>query len=125
MPLKLIRMKKPKAAAAKTQKKSEIDKFIDAIDVQLRIASGEKVKKGKGLAKSWMEDGAAFGTDKVLRPKVGNAYLWSKSALAVDTKKKDAPTTELKAIKKEAEDGKLSNRIYAALRSKKKDAAKK
>lgn len=125
MSLKLIRMKKPKTAAAKAQKKSEIDKFIDAIDVQLRIASGEKVKKGKGLAKSWMENGTAFGTDKVVRPKIGNAHLWDKSAIPVDTKKENAPSAELQSLKKEVEDGKLSNRIYAVLRSKKKGAAKK
>ncbi len=124
MSLKLIRMKKPKASAAKSQKKTEIDKFMDAIDVQLRIASGEKVKKGKGLAKSWMEDGAAFGTDKVVRPKIGNTYLWERSAIPVDANEKNAPTAELQSLKKEVEDGKLSNRIYSVLRAKKKDAAK-
>ncbi len=61
MALKLVRKKKAKSASAGRKKKSEIERFNDAIGVQLRLASGENVKKGKGFAKSWMEDGEKYG----------------------------------------------------------------
>ncbi len=60
-----------KPAAAGRRKTSEIQKFKDAVDVQLQLASGEKVKKGKGYAKSWLEDGKKYGVEKVLVPRVG------------------------------------------------------
>ncbi len=55
MALKLVRKKKAKPVASGRKRKSAIEKFKDAIEVQLRLASGEKVKKGRGIAKSWME----------------------------------------------------------------------
>ncbi len=125
MALKLVRKKKVKPAAAGRGKKSEIEKFTDAIDVQLRLASSEKVKKGKGFAKSWMEDGKEYGVEKVLVPRVGNRLLYSKSALVVDMKQKKPPTKELKELRGLAADGKLSNRIYMALRKQKKAVAVK
>ena len=125
MALKLVRKKKVKPAAAGRRKKSEVEKFKDAIAVQLRLASGEKVKKGKGFAKSWMEDGKDYGVEKVLVPRVGIRPLYPKSALAVDVKSKKPPTKELKELRGLAADGKLSNRIYMALRKQKKAAAVK
>jgi hypothetical protein len=125
MALKLVRKKKAKAAAAGRRRKSEVEKFQNAVDVQLRLAAGEKVKRGKGLAKSWMEDGKAYGAGKVLVPRVGNSLLYPKSALVVDTKQKQPPTKELQELRKLAEDGKLSNRIYTALRKRKKAAPAK
>jgi hypothetical protein len=123
--LKLVRKKRVKPAAAGRRKKSEIEKFKDAIDVQLRLASGEKVKKGKGFAKSWMEDGKEYGVEKALVPRVGNRPLYSKSALVVDMKQKKPPTKELKELRGLAADAKLSNRIYMALRKRKKAVAVK
>ncbi len=120
MALKLVRRKKAKPAAAGRRKKSEIEKFKEAVDVQLRVASGEKVKKGKGFAKSWLEDGKAYGVEGVLVPRVGNRPLYPKSALVVNFKQKKPPTAELKELRQLAEDGKLSNRIYMALRKQKK-----
>ncbi len=73
MPLKLVRKKK---ATPASRRKSEITKFLDAIDVQLRLAAGEKVKKGRGSAKSWMQDGADYGAAKVLVPRVRNRTLY-------------------------------------------------
>jgi hypothetical protein len=105
MALKLVRKKKAKPAAGGRRKKSEIEKFKDAVDVQLRVASGEKVKKGRGLAKSWLEEGKEFGV--------------------VDMKQKQPPIKELKELRQLAEDGKLSNRIYMALRKPKKAVAPK
>ena len=125
MALKLVRKKKAKAAAAGRRRKSEIEKFADAVDVQLRLAFGEKVKKGKGFAKSWMEDGKEYGVEKVLVPRVGNRPLYSRSALVVDMKQKKPPTKELKELRGLAADGKLSNRIYMALRKQKKAVAVK
>ncbi len=125
MALKLVRKKKAKAAAAGRRRKSEIEKFTDAVDVQLRLAFGEKVKKGKGFAKSWMEDGKEYGVEKVLVPRVGNRPLYSRSALVVDMKQKKPPTKELKELRGLAADGKLSNRISMALRKQKKAVAVK
>ena len=125
MALKLVRKKKVKPAAAGRRTTSEIEKFRNAVDVQLRLASGEQVKKGRGLAKSWMVDGTEYGVAKVLVPRVGNRPLYPKSALVVDMKQKRPPTKELKELAGLADDGKLSNRIYATLRKQKKAVAAK
>ncbi len=123
MALKLVRKKKVKTAATGRRKTSEIEKFKGAVDVQLRLASGEKVKKGKGFAKSWMKDGKEYGVENVLVPRVGNRPLYPKSALVVDMKQKKPPTKELKELHGLVADGKLSNRIYMALRKQKKAVA--
>ena len=123
MALKLIRKKKAKPAALGRRKKGEIEKFMAAVDVQLRVASGKKVKKGKGFAKGWLEDGKQFGVEGVLVPRVGNRPLYPKSALVVDMKQKKPPTNELKDLRQLAEAGKLSNQIYKALRKPKKPAS--
>jgi len=123
MALKIVRKKKAKPVASR--KKGEIDKFTDAIDVQLRLASGEKVKKGKGYAKSWMQDGAEYGTEKVLVPRIGNRPLYVRSAISVDMKQSKPPTNELKELRAMVGDGKLNNRIYAVARKPKKAVAAK
>ena len=125
MALKLVRKKKAKSASAGRKKKSEIEKFRDAIDVQLRLASGENVKKGKGFAKSWMEDGEEYGVEKILAPRVGTRLLYPKSAVAVDTKQKKPPTKELRELRGLVADGKLTSQIYMALRKQKKAVAAK
>ncbi len=125
MALKLVRKKKVKPVASGRKKKSEIEKFKDAINVQLRLASGEKVKKGKGLAKSWMDSGKDYGVEKVLVPRVGNRPLYPKSALVVEMKQTKPPTKELKELRGLAADGKLSKRIYIASRKQKKAVAVK
>ncbi len=125
MAVKLVRKKRVKPAAAGRRKKSEIEKFKDAIEVQLRLAAGKKVKKGKGFAKSWMEDGKEYGVEKVLVPRVGNRPLYHKSVLVVDMKQKKPPKKELKELRGLAADGKLSNRINMALRKQKKAVAVK
>ena len=122
MALKLVRKKK---ATSVSRKKSEITKFMDAVDVQLRLATGAKVKKGRGSAKSWMQDGADYGVATVLVPRVGNRPLYRDSAIVVDMKQKAPPTNELKDLRKRAVSGKLSNSIYRALRKPKKAAKKK
>ena len=123
MALKLVRKKKSTPAAGR--KKSEIDKFIDAIDVQLRVASGEKVKKARGHVKSWMLDGAEYGVEKVLVPRVGKVPLYVSSAISVDMKQRKPPMNELKKLRGRVTDGKLNNRIYGALRKRKKAVAAK
>ncbi len=122
MALKLVRKKK---ATPVSRRKSEITKFMDAIDVQLRLATGAKVKKGRGSAKSWMQDGADYDTAKVLIPRVGNRPLYRDSAIVVNMKQKAPPTSELKDLKKRVASGKLSNRIYATSGKRKKAAKKK
>jgi hypothetical protein len=123
MALKLVRMKK--AQPAVSRKKSEVEKFTDSIDVQLRLAAGEKVKKGKGYAKSWMQDGTAYGAEKVLIPRVGNTPLYAKSAIAVDMKQKSPPANELKELRAKVVAGKLNAQINAAVRKRKKSVAAK
>ncbi len=120
MALKLVRKKKAKPSAAGRRKKSEIEKFTDAINVQLRLASGEKVKKGRGLAESWMDSGNEYGVENVLVPRVGNRPLYPKAAFIVDMKQKNPPTTELNELRGLAVAGKLSNRIYMSLGKQKK-----
>ncbi len=124
MALKLVRKKKAKPAAG-GRKKSEIEKFLDAIDVQLRLASGEKVKKGRGSAKSWLKDGEEYGAEKVLVPRVGTRLLYPKSAIVVNMKQKNPPTNELTELGRSVADGKLTNRIYMVLRKQKKAAPAK
>lgn len=124
MTLKLVRRKKVKAAAGR-KKKSEMEKFADAIDVQIRIANGETVKQGRGTARSWMEDGSAFGVKNVLNAKVGKTSLYPKSAYAVDMKQPKPPMNELRDLKEAVLVGKLNNRIYAILRKQKKRGAAK
>ena len=119
MALKLVRKKKAKLAAA-SRKKSEIEKFKDAIDIRLRMASGEQVKKGRGLAKSWMTDGDKYGVEKVLTPRVGTRSLYPKSAIVVNMKQKNPPTNELKELRGMVVAGKLTNRIYKSVAAKKK-----
>ena len=125
MALKLVRKKKVKPTAAGRRKKNEVEKFRDAIDVQLQLASGKKVKKGRGFAKSWMEDGKEYGVEKVLVPRVGNRRLYPKSALVVAMKQKEPPTKELKELCGLAAEGRLSSRIYMASRKQKKAVAVK
>ncbi len=125
MGLKLVRKKVTTAGAPGRRKKGEIEKFKGAIEVQLRLASGEAVKKGKGIAKSWMEDGKEYGVAKVLNPRIGNVPLYRKSAIVVDTKQKKPPTNELKELLARAADGKLAGPIYKVARTKKAEAAKK
>jgi hypothetical protein len=124
MALKLVRKKKAKPIASGRKKKSAIEKFKDAVEVQLRLASGEKVKKGRGIAKSWMVDGKEYGVENVLVPRVGNRPLYGKSAITVDMKQKKPPTKELKELRGLVADGKLDKQIYR-LRKKKAVAAKK
>jgi hypothetical protein len=124
MALKLVRKKKMKPVASGRKKKGAIEKFKDAIDVQLRLASGEKVKKGRGTAKSWMVDGKEYGVEKVLVPRVGNRPLYGRSAITVDMKQKKPPTNELKELRGLVADGKLTKQIYR-LRKKEAVAAKK
>ncbi len=113
-----------KPGASGRKRKSEIEKFKDAVEVQLRLASGEKVKKGRGIAKSWMVDGKEYGVEKVLVPRVGNRPLYGRSAITVDMKQKKPPTNELKELRGSVADGKLDKQIYR-LRKKKAVAAKK
>ena len=121
MVLKLVRKTKT-AAVSGSRKKTASEKFIDAIDVQVQIAQGKKVKAGKGFAKSWAEDGGPYGVERVLKPRVGNRYLYPKSAIEVDTKKTNPPTAELEELRSKAAAGKLNILIGKATGSKKKSA---
>ncbi len=123
MALKLVRKKKATPVSGR-KKKSAIEKFKDAVDVQLRLASAEKVKKGRGIAKSWMVDGKEYGVEKVLVPRAGNRPLYGKSAITVDMKQKKPPTNELKELRGLVAARKLDKQIYR-LRKRMAVAAKK
>ena len=125
MALKLVRQKKKLSASKKSQKKSEVEKFSDAIDVQLRLAAGDTVKQGRGTAKSWVADGAAYGEKFVLLPTIGKTPLWAKAAMPLKSDSTKDVTAALNALKVEVADGKMNNRIYAVIRSQKKKPAKK
>ena len=124
MALKLVRLKKKLAASKKSQKKSAVDKFADAIEVQMRLASGETVKQGRGTVKSWVADGTAYGEKFVLLPKVGKTLLWPKAAMPLKSDNAKDVTAALNALKEEVSDGKLNNRIYDVIHSQKKAAKK-
>ena len=81
MALKLVRQKKKLATSRKSQKKSAVEKFADAIDVQLRLAAGDTVKQGRGTAKSWGVDGATYGEKFILLRTIGKTPLWPKAAM--------------------------------------------
>ena len=123
MALKYVRKKTAKSTAGR--KKSVIEKFGDTIEVQLRLASGEKVKKGKGYARSWMQDGAEYGVEKVLVPRIGNRPLYIRKAISVDMKQDKPPTNELKELRGMVADGKLAKQIYMASQKRKKAVAAK
>ncbi len=125
MALKRVRKKKAKSAVAGRKKKSQIEKFKDAIDLQLRLASGGKVKNGRGFAKSWMGDGKGYGVEKILVPRVGTRLLYPKSAVVVDMTQKKPPTQELKELRRLVAGGKLVQPIYTAVRKQKKAVAAK
>ncbi len=123
MALKLVRKKKVKATVA-SQKKSEVDKFGDAIEAQLRSLKGEKIKVGRGTLKSWLGDGTEYGCKLVLAPVVGKMPLYGVSAIMVDDSAKNPGEKELNELLKTVRDGKMNNRIYAAIRAAKKGKAK-
>ena len=125
MALKLVRIKKKPAASKASKKKSGVEKFSDAIDMQLRIAAGETVKQGRGTVKSWVVSGSDYGEKSVLLPKIGNTLLWPKAAMPLKSDSAKDVTAALNSLKKEVDSGKLSNRIYAVIRSQKKKAEKK
>ena len=120
MALKLVRIKKKPATSKASKKKSGVEKFADAIEVQLRLASGESVKQGRGSAKSWVVDGSDYGEKFVLQPKIGKSLLWPKAGMPLKSDGTKDVTAALNSLKAEVASGKFNNRIYAALRSKKK-----
>lgn len=125
MALKLVRIKKKPAASKASNKKSGVEKFSDAIEVQLRLASGESVKQGRGKTKSWVIDGSDYGEKFVLLPKIGKSLLWPKAGMPLKSDSKNDVTAALVGLRAEVASGKLNNRIYAVIRSQKKKAGKK
>lgn len=120
MALKLVRLKKKPAASKTSKKKSGVEKFSDAIEVQLRLASGESVKQGRGAAKSWVSEGSDYGENFVLLPKIGKSFLWPKAGMPLQSDSKNDVTAALVGLRAEVASGKFNNRIYAVLRSQKK-----
>lgn len=125
MALKLVRIKKKPAASKTSKKKSGVEKFSDAIDVQLRLASGESVKQGRGEAKSWVVDGSDYGEQFVLLPKIGKSLLWPKAGMPLKSDNTKDITAALNSLKAEVGSGKFNNRIYAVIRSQKNKPEKK
>ena len=109
--LRLVRKKRRVAGAKGSRKKTDVEKFISAIDVQLRLAQGQKVRKGRGVARSWMVDGNAYGVGRILVPRVGTKQLYGKSAIVVDASRANPPTAELNELRSRAVEGKLTAKI--------------
>ena len=124
MALKLVRLKKKLSASKGPKKKTAVDKFADAIDVQLRLAAGETVKQGRGTAKSWAVDGSAYGEAFILLPTIGKTPLWPKAAMPLKSNSSKDVTAALNSLKSEVAGGKMNNRIHAVIRSQKKAAKK-
>ena len=124
MALKLVRIKKKPAAFKASKKKSGVEKFSDAIEVQLRLASGETVKQARGTVRSWVAEGSAYGEKFVLLPKIGKSLLWPKAALPLKSDTEKDVTAALNSLKAEVASGKFNNRIYAVIRSQKKAVKK-
>ena len=61
----------------------------------------------------------------MLLPKIGKSLLWPKAALPLKSDTTKDVTAALNSLKTEVDSGKLSNRIYAVIRSQKKKAGKK
>ena len=91
----------------------------------MRIVAGETVKQGRGTVRSWLTEGSAYGEKFVLLPKIGKSLLWPKASMPLKSDSAKDVTAALNSLKAEVDSGKLSNRIYAVIRSQKKKAEKK
>jgi hypothetical protein len=119
MTLKLVRKKKTTAAPTKTKRITNPERFAKEIDGQIEIASGKKIKAGRGVKKSWIEDGEAYGEKSVLIPRVGNRKLYPAAVIAVSSAN---GVKELMELKKDILARKLSakvNALYAKPKPKK------
>ncbi len=119
MPLKLVRKKKVKSASGST-KLTIMEKFEKSIAEQIRLANGEAVKAGRGVLKTWIQDGAAYDCKAVLVPVIGKAPLYGKSAIQIDDSKKKPGVAELTELLEQVQNGKMRNRVYTAIRASKK-----
>jgi len=118
MVLKLVRKKKatPKAKA-KAKRLTNAQRFIIEIDDQIAIAKGQRIKRGKGLKKSWIEDGAEYDVKAVLAPRVGNKKLYPGSAIIISSSNGISELTELR---KNIVAGKLLAKVNSLYRKPKK-----
>lgn len=119
MVLKLVRKKKAAAAPSKTKRITNPERFAKEIDGQIEIASGKKIKAGRGVRKSWIEDGGAYGEKTVLIPRVGNKKLYPAAVIAVSS---ENGVKELTELKKDILSGKLSANVNALYAKPKKKA---
>ena len=81
-------------------------------------------KKRAGTAKSWVADGSAYGEAFILLPMIGKTPLWAKAAIPLNSNSAKDVTAALNSLMTEVADGKMNNRIYAIIRSRKKAAKK-
>ena len=116
----MIAVRKKKARPKATAKRKTVsEKFVDLIDVQLRLAKGEKVNQGRGTAASWMQDGNEYGVGKVLIPRIGRKPVWDKIAFVVNTKQPKPPTNELQELRREVVAGRYFTKLRLSMPTRK------
>jgi hypothetical protein len=118
MVLKLVRKKKAiSKIKAKPKRPTNAQRFVIEIDAQIDIAKGKKVKAGRGIKKSWIEDGADYGVKSVLVPRAGNKKLYPGSAIQISS---GDGVKELTELRKDIAAGKLLGKVNALYRKPKK-----
>ena len=118
MALKLVRKKKAVTKAkAQAKRLTNVQRFVIEIDDQIAIAKGQKIKRGKGLKKTWIEDGADYSVKSVLVPRVGNKKLYPGSAIVISSSNGISELTELR---KNLVAGKLLAKVNSLYRKPKK-----
>ena len=112
MAIRLVRKKKPKKRTV-SNRMTNSDRFAAEIDIQIRLAKGEKITRGRGKANSWLQDGAEYDVAKVMVPEVRNKKLYGKSAVSVQSANGIAELQELKA---QVLGGKMAAKVNALYR---------
>lgn len=127
MALEQFRLIKKKANKSGPKKLTNTEKFINAIDDQIKIAGGKKVKRGRGNLKSWIVDGSVYeksGGPKAIIAVVNGKPLLGKSGYKV---KSANGVAELRELKKAIQGGAMKtnvNKLYAKAKAPAKAKAK-
>ena len=61
MAIKLVRKKKITKKSTASNRVTNSERFASEVDIQIRLAKGEKITRGRGEAKSWLQAGEEYG----------------------------------------------------------------
>ena len=136
---KLVSKSKPKTARNKPRKKSEPEKFKEAIEEQIRLCKRARRKDGRykssrPFPKSWIEDWSdkGYGLVMVPRLRLGKRQIpfWankngSPKGTPVDMGQKHPGQAELIDLCERVTEGRYNSRIYIRLREERKKSAAK